>query len=554
MKNRLIKTLFFIFILSLSLTFFSCANECRHEFLKTSETLPNCLESGVAEYTCILCGESREESLKENKDNHLYSKEWETSEEYHWKKPICNHNAEVFGKAEHTIKDGVCVVCSFVADRGEVLNNAISKLKGITLFNDRFDFTYVYGDYTTSYKSDGKNLWIIVVGKENESIVYSRSSYIFPTKDNKGTAFIQTVDTAFNWEGIVSDKIENILGFALLKNTPANINDFPFYNVCSLLTELSFSYDSEKDAYYCDRYKITLKDGKINAIELFDSEGGLMSSIKYTYENEVNIIPPQDYKKHEFGEWEYDHDGNQFRKCTCHEKDFAVEYPSVPKNLHNENSKPNINVLIENLKQKRFFGNEFAVKFTADSETKTFICDGNDLYYYFERNEELFMGGYFIVDNEKVKIFNYKDNTWSIFSDLDLETAVEKTVGTGNGENSYLGQVIKLLENKEYTFVDSFVKCFVADGVKIYVEKINGEWQIKEIEGLNYKYHTVVFGFKEYDFTEPELGHVFGEWKENDNGEKYRECDCGRGIEHSGVYPTFTFTDIIPEETNDEQE
>ena len=149
------------------------------------------------------------------------------------------------------------------------------------------------------------------------------------------------------------------------------------------------------------------------------------------------------------------------------------------------------------------------------------------------------MDGCFIVDGENVRIYSRANHIWYIFTDIELNNALESTVGSGNGENSYLGEVIEILENKDFEFVDTFVKCFVADGVKVYVEKLNGVWRIKEIEGLLYQFHTVVFDYLEYTVNEPELGHVFGEWQTHEDGYLYRSCDCGRGIEHSGVYPSF---------------
>ena len=44
---------------------------------------------------------------------HTYSEQWSYDETYHWHAATCGHANEVSGKAEHTIADEECNVCSY---------------------------------------------------------------------------------------------------------------------------------------------------------------------------------------------------------------------------------------------------------------------------------------------------------------------------------------------------------------------------------------------------------------------------------------------------------
>ena len=532
-----------LIILSLSTVLLaSCVKsqveEHNHSFSKTGETFATCTTDGVIEYSCY-CGEKKTQTIKSTGNEHQYSTDWDSSQDYHWHNPSCGHEVEVKDKQEHTVKDGTCVVCSFVTDRQAVLNKAVAQIKDLNLFGSRYDIYYTYGDNQYLYKGDGKNLWLLVSGKEDGKIVYTRSSYIFPIDGNRGTAYIETVDTARNWEKIIDGDLSEILQFAIYSDKPASIEDLPFYSVYKLIEENDFEFDEEMGEYISGRYSVIVNDGSISEVRLYDSEGKVKSTITYKFNNNFTIGIPSNFSEHNLGEWQTDHEGNKFRQCTCHERDFVKEYESVPEMVITDKEKPNLNSLIAELKEKYFFTDRIGVTFSSDTESRRFVSDGKNLYYCFDKDGRTIMDGCFIVDGENVRIYSRANHIWYIFTDIELNNALESTVGSGNGENSYLGEVIEILENKDFEFVDTFVKCFVADGVKVYVEKLNGVWRIKEIEGLLYQFHTVVFDYLEYTVNEPELGHVFGEWQTHEDGYLYRSCDCGRGIEHSGVYPSF---------------
>ena len=126
-----------LIILSLSTVLLaSCVKsqveEHNHSFNKTGETFATCSTDGAIEYSCY-CGEKKTQTIKSTGNEHQYSSDWDSSQDFHWHNPSCGHEVEVKDKQEHTVKDGTCVVCSFVTDRQAVVIKAVAQIKDLNL-------------------------------------------------------------------------------------------------------------------------------------------------------------------------------------------------------------------------------------------------------------------------------------------------------------------------------------------------------------------------------------------------------------------------------------
>ncbi len=91
--------------LALTLTLGACntniEEECEHEWgEELILTVPNCTQEGLAEKTCLICGEVQEYTLPIDPDNHDFLETYSTNEDSHWYE--CSRCGAQKDKEDHT--------------------------------------------------------------------------------------------------------------------------------------------------------------------------------------------------------------------------------------------------------------------------------------------------------------------------------------------------------------------------------------------------------------------------------------------------------------------
>lgn len=140
-KNLVVYLLFAVLILSLSLAacngltptteYQSDANGHRPKGSDVSNTEPHTWDGGnvtlpatsaaegIMEYTCVICGFKRAESIPK-KHTHTYG-EWQYDKTEHWRNTTCDHATEEGDRGAHTWDEGVISVKPTILKEGEMM-------------------------------------------------------------------------------------------------------------------------------------------------------------------------------------------------------------------------------------------------------------------------------------------------------------------------------------------------------------------------------------------------------------------------------------------------